>query len=116
MPQYAIELELMLLIEAGKLAAECEDDAIRTALPIAFDAHLARGEHDRYAQLLVAMTCACPWWLPRNNPRRGHESGLRAGQRPQLHGVRDPGLAVVYFERFSKGSGVSEPELINESV
>ncbi|MEU6180430.1 hypothetical protein [Streptomyces coeruleorubidus] len=145
--KHAIELEVMRLIEAGVLIAECEDDAIRTVLPIAFDDHLARNDfsvsvlgitdrrkHDRYAQLIVAMTCARPWWLPRSLPKRCQEAGPRKGQRQEQNlptpefvaalWKMNPGplpagqvsWAFKYYTRFSRSPDGLDLKLVRESL
>jgi hypothetical protein len=102
----AIGLEAMVLVEEGRLAAEYEDEAIRTVLPIVLDRHLmaldrhtsttvisfditGRYSRDHYAELIVAMACACPWWLPGEERQDASHPGQQDKQR-RAHVRRGP--------------------------
>src|SRR4051794_5884131 len=140
----AIDLEVMLLVEGGQLAAECQDEAIRTALPIAVDAFLTRGAHsldftDRHVrtlcrQLVMAMTCACPWWLPtkmrQRIPQRRRAQNAAADRNlpttefvgalwkinPSLIRVEQVSWAFAYYTRFCLSPGSLDLDLVRESA
>ncbi|QKW09353.1 hypothetical protein HUT18_26170 [Streptomyces sp. NA04227] len=91
-----LEVEVMLLIEGGKIAAAYEDEVLDTVLPLMIDDHLhhksfwedfgERRERERYAYLVIAKSEVRPWWRPggqrpSGSPQGEHYSNTAASLR-----------------------------------